>query len=288
MVLALSSSFWGLSWIPLQYFEQHGVAGTAIIFITHLVLLVLVTPFGWRQALRREQRLSVLGIALAGGMGIFTFTYAFIYGDVVRVMVLFYLLPIWGVLGGRVFLKEPLDLIRWCGVVIAVIGAFLILGGMRILEAPPSWIDALALLSGFCFAMNNILFRGITGLPLPSKLWVMFIGVIVLTGSVLLLGLEPGPKVADGATWLWLFLYAAIALLLANLGSQWAIERMEAGKSSIIITMQLVAAVGSATLVGGDVLTVSEWLGCAMVISAAVLEASRERPISNRSLVPQN
>lgn len=275
IVLTITSTFWGISWIPLSFFEANGVHGTVIIFITHVILACIFFPKGFKYSYFIHHRLSVLGIALAGGMGIFSFTYAYIYGDVVRVMVLFYLLPIWGVVGGRIFLNEVLDVWRWIGVVLAIMGAFLILGGIEIFDSPPTWIDGLALLSGFSFAMNNILFRGVKHMTLPSKLWVMFVGVSIITGLGLFWGGGHGITAISETIWFWLVLYALSALLLANYGSQWAIERMEASKSSIIITSQLVAAVLSATLLGNDRLLLTEWLGCFFVVAASLLEAFR-------------
>ncbi len=283
IVLTITSTFWGLSWIPLSFFESNGVHGTVIIFVTHLILACIFFPKGFKYSYFFHHRLSILGIALAGGMGIFSFTYAYIYGDVVRVMVLFYLLPIWGVLGGRIFLNEVLDRWRWAGVFLAIVGAVLILGGVAIFDSPPTWIDVLALLSGFSFAMNNIMFRGVKHMALPSKLWVMFVGVSIITGLGLLLNGGQGASEVSASIWLWLVAYALSALLLANYGSQWAIERMEASKSSIIITFQLVAAVLSATFLGNDTLVLTEWLGCIFVVTASLIEAFREPPTQHVS-----
>ncbi len=276
LTLITTCTFWGLSWIPLKYFSGVGIEGLSLLFVTHSVLALIILPFIFPFPQLSGRVAYIGGIALAGGMGIFSFTYALMYGDVVRVMVLFYLLPIWGVIGGRVFLKERIGLRRGCGVVIALSGAFLILGGNKILSSPPSWIDALALLSGFSFAMNNILFRGVGQLRLPVKLFSMFVGCALLTGVLIAVGLESIPTSIAPIHWFFLLLYTFTWLLFANFGSQWAVERMEAGRSSIIIIVQLVAAVLSATLVGGEHLDLWEWMGCFMVMGAALLEAKQE------------
>ncbi len=259
--------------MPLKKFSELGLQGISLIFITHAILSLIIFPHLLIKHQIPKFSWPVFGIALAGGLGIFSFTYALMYGDVVRVMVLFYLLPIWGVIGGRIFLREYLGLQRWAGVVIALIGAYLILGGHQIFDSPPTWIDGLALLSGMSFAANNILFRGGLHLALPSKLFAMFVGCSTISGVFLLSGLEAVPFSVGASSWLWLLLYTFTWLLFANIGSQWAIERMEAGRSSIIIIVQLVAAVLSATFIGGESLSLFEWLGCLMVLSAAVLEA---------------
>ncbi len=276
LILMTTCTFWGLSWMPLKYFSGVGIEGLSLLFVTHSVLALIVFPFIFPFPTLSGRVAYIFGIALAGGMGIFSFTYALMYGDVVRVMVLFYLLPIWGVIGGRVFLKERIGIRRGCGVVIALSGAFLILGGSKILSSPPSWIDALALLSGFSFAMNNILFRGVGELRLPMKLFAMFVGCALLTGVLLVVGLESIPRAIAPMHWFFLLIYTLTWLLFANFGSQWAVERMEAGRSSIIIIVQLVAAVLSATLLGGEYLDLWEWMGCFMVIGAALLEAKQE------------
>ena len=95
---------------------------------------MVVFPFCFTFFRSGKKLTPLFLVALAGGGGIFCFTYALIYGDVVKVMVLFYLLPVWGVLGGYAFLHEKIDGVRKVGVVVAVIGAYLILGGNAVFE----------------------------------------------------------------------------------------------------------------------------------------------------------
>jgi len=285
-VLMISSFFWGLTWMPLKYFQSKGLEGVSLIFMSHFVLFLVVLPFSLRCRARSEEpSLSVIdfiAISIAGGGAIFCFAYALMYGNVVRVMVLFYLLPIWGVVGGCLFLNERLDTVRVFSVIAGIVGAFLILGGLEIFAAPPSWVDLLALLSGFGFAANNILFRRISAVPLPHKLTTMFFGCSVLTAAIIVLGFEALPSDLTLGTWWNLAAYTLVWLLLANIGSQWAVVRLEAGRSSIIIIVQLVVAVLSATLVGQERLSALEWFGCSLVVIAATLEASRSPDVKRR------
>ncbi len=277
-VLALlgASVLWGLSWLPLKGLHTAGLDAVSITAGAYGLLALLLTPLLLRQrAAWRGGGHYLLLIAILGGAAILAFTTAMVYGEVVRAMVLFYLLPVWGVLGGKFFLRERVDVWRWLGVGLALIGAFLILGGVRVLDAPPSWIDLVALLSGLFFAMNNLVFRAAQQVPVTSKLTAMFYGCALLALVLLITGVQSWPTQATLSSWLWLAGYAVCWLLAANFGSQWGVTHLEAGRASIIIIMELVTAVASATLIGGEFLAGTELVGGLLILAAALIEALR-------------
>lgn len=276
LVLILACVLWGLSWIPLKYLSQSGIEGLLLIFVCYLTMFVMVIPFMMRNlnALRGHM-LPMLGIFVIGGLANLCFNYALIHGEVVRVMVLFYLLPVWGVLGGRFILKEYTDKWRWGGVVLAIVGAFILLGGNKILAQPPQWIDLIALLSGFFLAGSNMLFRAVEAVPLSLKLNALFMGCFTIAGAMLLLGVDAP---SGDTTWWGLSLcvaYAVLWLFWANAGSQWAVTQMPAGRSSILIITELIAAVVSAILIGGEQVTLGVLVGGALVLSATAIEVFR-------------
>ena len=51
---------------------------------------------------------------------------------------------------------------------------------------------------------------------------------------------------------------------------------MEAGRSSIIMIMELVAAVVSALIISGENLAGWEWVGCGMILTATLMESIKE------------
>ncbi|MBO1923757.1 MULTISPECIES: DMT family transporter [Thiomicrorhabdus] len=268
-----ASILWGLTWLPLKFLHEQGFNGIAITFLVYVIMFAVTLPTIWR--FRKQiagNGLALLGILLLGGGAQLAFNTSMIFGDVIRVMVLFYLVPLWGVLGGRLFLSERITPFRWLGMGFSIIGAFFVVGGMNAFYAPPSWIDGLALLSGFLFAMNNIVFRASPKIPIMLKLNVMFLGAAGLSAVVLSqMGDEVIPQVSTG-TWGILLAFAIFWMLLANLGTQWAVTQMEAGKSSIILILELVTAVVSASLILGETMSGLEMLGGALILIAALLE----------------
>ncbi|WP_373032066.1 DMT family transporter [Sulfurovum sp.] len=278
IVLLGASVLWGLSWLPLKSINTMGIDGISLIFVVYGILALTLSPLLLKQfIIWKEHKKVMLLIAIFGGGANLAFTYALINGEVIRVMVLFYLLPVWGVAGGRIFLKEDIDRWRYMGVFLAISGAFLILGGFEVLNAPPSWIDLIALASGFFFAMNNILFRASQSVPVAAKLGVMFLGCFSLAGILLMGGVEQFPQDVNGNTWLMLVSYALLWLLVANIGSQWSVTHMEAGRSSIIIILELITAVVSATLITGETMFPIEYMGGALIVAAAFIEAIRTK-----------
>ena len=278
IVLLGASILWGLTWLPLKSINGMGVDGVALTFLAYGVLALSLTPLLLHQfSLWRQHKKAVFLIALIGGGANLAFTYALINGEVIRVMVLFYLLPVWGVLGGKFFLKEEIDGWRWLGVFLAIVGAFFILGGFKAFDTPPSWIDLIALISGLFFAMNSLLFRAAQAVPVGSKMTVMFYGCFAIAGVLLAAGVEQLPYDITGDAWLALLLYALFWLLVANIGTLWGVTHMEAGRSSIIIIMELITAVVSATLIAGESMVAIEYFGGALIVTAALIEALRTK-----------
>mgnify|MGYP000520690737 CR=1 FL=1 len=221
IVLFGASILWGLTWLPLKHINSLGIDGVTLTFLVYGLLAVALTPLLLRQlSIWKMHTKAMVLILLLGGGANLAFTYALVNGEVIRVMVLFYLLPVWGVLGGKFFLKETIDRWRWLGASLAVFGAFFILGGFDALDAPPSWIDLIALLSGLFFAMNNLVFRAAQAVPVGSKITVMFYGCFALAGLLLAGGAEQLPQDISGDAWLALGLYSLFWLLIANFGYQ--------------------------------------------------------------------
>jgi len=275
MVLMLSSVLWGLLWLPNKYVHAAGVDGLQMIAIAYGGISALLLPWLIQQRAQWRGDLPGMGaIVLVGGAASVTFNAALIYGDVVRAMVLFYLLPVWGVLGGRIFLGEHVDWRRALSVVLALLGAFLMLGASLDLFSEFSGADLIALASGFFYAMSNILFRGTTTLPFVSKIAAMSMGGALIALLILMRGTATAAPLSVNGIAMSLGLGLSF-LLLAMLGSQWAVTRMDAGRSSVIMVLELVTAVVSAAALGESVLHAREVAGVVMVLLAALLESWR-------------
>jgi drug/metabolite transporter (DMT)-like permease len=267
---------WGIAWMPLKKLSASGFSGTALVLISSLVAASLLLP---RLLVEREQWRGqgrwLLGIALFGGYSHLAFTTATMYGDIVRVMVLFYLLPAWGVLGGRVFLGERLDAARVAAVMLALAGAWLVLGGGSAWRGRIHWTDVVAVTCGMAFAGNNLLFRACQEIPVASKTAFMLLGAAALSVPFLVLLGEPRWPIASAAGWAGVLGYGVVWLCLANLATQFGVTHMEAGRASIIILVELVVAVVTAVALGSEQMSSTELAGGLCILAAAVIEGRR-------------
>ena len=277
LALIASSVLWGLIWLPLKWFGQSGINSLALLMVAYGALSVVCLPLLYRSSLIWRSHTGVmLLVFVMGGYANIAFNTSMMYGDVVRCMVLFYTLPVWSLLGGYVFLKEPITAWRACAAVLAITGAWLILGGMKAFETAPGWMDILALSSGFAYAMNNLCFRASPHIPVAPKIATMFLSACLFSIVLLFVGLDQLPHDLPLSIWGMAAAFGLVWILFANMGTQWGVTHIEAGRAAIIIVLELVVAVITATIWGDAHLLPVEWTGAALILIAAFMEVRDE------------
>jgi len=290
-VLLFSASMWGLSSLPLKAFAEYGLSGPLLACVAFGFAGVLGLPLLLREYSQWRHSLPMLVLlALVGGWGNTAYVTALVQGDVVRVMLLFYLLPAWSVLGGRVFLGERISLRRGSAVALALTGAFLVVGGFAAFDAPLTLADLMAVTAGLAFAGNNIIARHAQGIPTASKTVVVFLGcaVLALPLTLMVSGRDAAGLLLDltPAVLGWLVAYSIGWLALVTATWQWSVSRMEAGRAGVISIAELVVALLAATLVGGETMTVLECVGAVVIALAAILEATDSAVASQPVTLP--
>jgi len=278
LALIASSTLWGAIWLPLKFFGDAGFSSVALLFVAYGSLTLIGLPLLMRHARQwRRPEWSVIALVfLFGGYANVAFNTSMMYGNVVRSMALFYTLPVWALLGAYFFLGEAVTRWRALAALFAVVGAWLILGGVNIFVSPPGWMDFLALTSGFAYAMNNLCFRATPSLAIAPKIATMFFSGAFFTALLLFCGVESLPQHAPLSLWLLAGAFGLCWILLANVGTQWGVTHMEAGRAAVIIVLELVIAVITSFFWGDTHLSIIEWCGAALILVAALMEARGE------------
>jgi len=274
LVLLFSSSLWGLSWWPLKQFVEVGLAGPMLSMLVYGPVGLALFYFLWRERVAwRSQTGLLIALAVVGGWANTSFVNALMQGDVVRVMFLFYLSPVWSVLGGWLFLGERVNARRKLAVAVAVAGLWLVLGGAQAFQSSLSVADVLALTAGLAFAGNNVIARAGQEIPIRSKTAAVFMGCGVLSffwvwgeGATI-----PNISLPQSMA---LLAYGFGWLLLATATWQFGVTHMESGRAGVVMLAELLVAVLTATWWGGEQLSAVEWVGGALIACAALIEAT--------------
>ena len=278
LVLVFATLLWGTSWIPLRAFAEAGISGMPMVFASYGLIALLAVPLlWWQRRAWRSQAWGLLAIVIFGGWANTALISSLSLGhDIVRLMLLFYLAPIWAVLGGWLLLREQVTALRLAALALAMLGIALTLGiGLDTLK-PFQGVDWLALSAGFAFAMNNLATRAAHRIPLFSKTFAAFIGSVVFAGAACLI-LDQGLPTLPPVTWALVALFS-VGWLLATLSAQYGVTHLEASRAAVIIVFELIAAVLSAAWLGDVPLGPREYLGAGLVCVAAVLAAWPDQP----------
>jgi drug/metabolite transporter (DMT)-like permease len=276
LALLINALVWGCSWWPfrqLQAVGLHPLWATVLIYTASVGVIIAARPRALGQLLRTPELWWLL---VAAGTTNAAFNWAVVIGDVVRVILLFYLMPLWTVLLARLLLHEPLTRAAALRVLVSLAGAAIVLwpdgeGGLPLPRSLPDW---LGVLGGFSFALNNVLLRRAAHRPEEGRAVAMFGGGVVVAG-VLATALAAGgtlpwpPAPAPG--WVLGALALALLFLVGNLALQFAAARLPANVTSVVMLTEVVFASASAVALGGGVLTPRLLVGGGLIVLSALL-----------------
>lgn len=277
LALVFNALVWGMSWWPFRRLAGDGVHplwSTAIVYAASLVVFLAWQP----RALKPFARQPLLwALALASGLTNVGFNWAVTVGDVVRVVLLFYLMPAWSVLLAWAVLGEKPSAAGLARVVLALFGVFTVLdtAGAGI-PWPRTLPDLLALTGGFCFALTNVLLRRLAYEPAASRSLAMFGGGTVLGAGVALVGVAQGAVAALPALqagWVVVAAGLALAFLASNLALQYGAARLKAHTTALVMLSEVVFASLSSVALGAASLGPRTLAGGGLIVLAAAWSA---------------
>ncbi|AVS92707.1 EamA family transporter [Paracidovorax avenae] len=284
LALLFNAFVWGLAWWPFRQMHAaglHPLWATALMYCGVLLALLAVRPGLWAQV-RAHPQLWLL--ALSSGLNNVAFNWAVTVGDVVRVILLFYLMPAWAVLLAWKVLGERPTAGAIARLALAFAGVVLVIwpGGAsaQALLHGLSMADGLALLGGFMFALTNVTLRRLHAVPGQARMFSMFGGCMLMALVVGTIGLHAGvvePFPAPNATWIATAALLAGMLLLGNWALQFGASRLAAGTTAIVMLSEVVFASVSSVLLSAATLQPRTLLGGGMIVLAALLASLQRR-----------
>jgi drug/metabolite transporter (DMT)-like permease len=266
----------GLIWYPYRLLRAAGVDGIAATTLTYAFALLLGLVFFRRSLPGFAPSWMLAWLALAAGTCNLGYVLATLNGEVMRVLLLFYLAPLWTVAFSRLLLGERLSRIGFLVVALSLAGAAAMLWQPSVgLPLPQDGADWLGLGAGLSFALFNVLSRRAAAVSIEIKSLAAFAGVVTL-GALLSLS-EGSSRPLPAAPSAWLLVGAiGIVLLLVNLFVQYGLQRVAANRAIVIMLAEVGFAGVSSWWLAGEAMDWREWTGGAMILAASLFSAKME------------
>ena len=277
LALVLNAFVWGVSWWPfrqLQSLGLHPLWATALVYLVSMALLLALRPRAWQDF--ANQPLLWLLMAAAGMTNV-GFNWAVTVGDVVRVVLLFYMMPAWTVVLAWPLLGEKPSAASLLRLALAMAGVVIVLKTPQTpWPVPQSLPDWLALMGGFSFALTNILLRKLHRVDAAPRILAMFAGGAGLAVAAGLIGSAAGQVPAlPVPQWDWapMGLMLSLGFLASNVALQYGASRMSAHAAALIMLSEVVFASWSSVALGAAQMNTRTWIGGLLILAAAVWSA---------------
>jgi drug/metabolite transporter (DMT)-like permease len=264
---------WGLIWYPYRMLQEAGISGS----LATLITFVLAMLFGaaWLPRLRRE--LPSIGgwgalLVCSAGAANFGYVLAMLHGDVMRVLLLFYLAPLWTVLLSYLILKEKLNRYGYLIIALSVGGAVVMLWRPEQgLPLPQNFSEWLGLAAGAFFALSNVVSRRAAHMSIEAKSLSVWLGTAVL--ALPLLWFQGGAleqlahiEVEQGAV---LFILGLV-MCAVSYAVQYGVTHLPSNRAMLLFLFELVIAAVSSYFLAGEAMQLRDWLGAALIVSASL------------------
>jgi drug/metabolite transporter (DMT)-like permease len=265
---------WGIVWYPYRVLDEWGVSGTVAILASYAAGLVAALWISRRElgALTPPGPMLVL-IALSAGWANLAYVLGALKGQVMQVLLLFYLAPLWTVLLARLLLSERPGYLGMLVILLSLTGAALMLWqpGLHF-PWPRTAAEWFGLSSGMTFALSNVLIRKARHHSIRVKSTAVCAGVVLIA---LLAVLVQGDccRSALNAGWSAAALLIAIGLiaLAANLAVQHGLNVVSANQAIVILLSELVVGAVASYVLAGEVMHWNQWAGGAIIMLATLL-----------------
>lgn len=265
---------WGLMWYPFRALQNMGVGGelsTLLSYSMAMILgLLLLGPI-WRE-LRIAGWLSIALMASAGWTNL-GYVLAMLDGEVMRVLLLFYLAPLWTVFFSYWLLGEKLNHYGYAIIALSLGGAFVMLWDTQHgLPLPQNQAEWIGLSAGISFALLNVMVRRTQHLSVNFKVASVWLGTILFTTVLLLFQGNVMAQLQSITPDAWWFLWlVGLVLCAVSFAVQYGLTYLPANQAIVLFLSELVFAAISSYLLAGEEMELREVIGAVLIVSASLL-----------------
>lgn len=281
-VVAGSAALWGLFWVPLRAFESSGLDAAWTTISQFVAPLLVLAPFAFIRLLRGKPigiRQFESGLLIGAAFALYC--YSLLLTEVVRALILFYVMPSWGTLLECLFLGRRFTVWRALALIMGMGGLLTIVGIDHMDSLAFNLGDGLALLSGVVFAFGALKVRTASNVSVFEQLFAFFFFGAIVSLAMLLLPIDSAGGLPERAVVIellpWIALMAVGFLIPVMGGIYWGSGLVDPGRLGILLQLEAVVGIGSAALFADEPFGIREALGAILVIGAGLVEVLGNR-----------
>lgn len=275
--IIFSTLLWGTLWIPLRQLHEAGLSDATATTASFALCLLILLPFGlfrWRRVMAGGSPVVLAGLFMALGFALYA--EGLVRGQVARVLLLFYLAPVWSTLLGRLMLGVPITRLRVLIIILGFAGMLVIFGVEAGVPLPQSLGDWMGLASGLVWSLAMVYVNRTAERPYLDRVFVQF---IFLAPLFYLLTMIPGPRdpvgldagVLLGAA-AWLVAFALLWALPLVWLSVFGASALDPGRVAIFLLFDIVIGLGTSAWLTTETLGPRELIGAALIMAAGLGE----------------
>ena len=281
LTVIVSCLFWGTYWIPLRSIDSVNSGSVWPLFLSFLLLaLILAKPLikSITNIFINKNYFFLAGCFFAA-LGISLYSESLLRGEIAKVVVLFYLCPIWGTIFARFILNHSFTIKRIFSIILGIIGLEIIVGFDKGIILPSTTVEWIAILAGLMWAMSMTLFNlanttsGIEKTSLTAFLipFVYLFLCFIPDGRNLAI---PYSLLSIHPIYIWMILFAIIWLLPSILLTYFSVEVLDPGRINILLAFEVAVGFLSSALLTSEIIGFREYIGAIFVVSACFVDIS--------------
>lgn len=266
---------WGLFWVPLRELQDaglHPLWTTVVYFLIPTLCLLPVLAWRWREVWQGGWSFQIT--VISSGLALTCYSASIVYTEVVRAILLFYLMPVWSTLLARFVLGEAITPLRVLAIGLAVAGMLTIFGLGLSFPVPRNFGDWLGLAAGFFWAVTMVRLRSDEGRSSVDLTVGFFVwSLIISTAAAMMLAPTRVPSVEQTLPVMPLLLIFMVLIVLpGTYASLWAPKFLSPGLASLLLMTEVAVGAISAALLLDEAFGTREAVGVLLIASASVLE----------------
>lgn len=278
LALLYVATFWGGSWWAFRHLHESGMSamGAGIgISIAATVFAGILARAHLRAELARISRPMLLLMAVSSAFSNLGFTWGMVHGEVMRVMLLFYLMPVWTGLMATLIFGERAHWGSWLAIGLGLLGALIMLyDPAKGLPLPANAAEWSGLGAGFASAVLNVQVRHVANMRADVQAFVYGLGAVCI--GLIWLVFETGshvPQAQHVGTALALTMLMGALLLLSYRMYQFGLKHLTSHQAVAIFPFELVVGAVSSAVIAHELMSTRAWIGGALITGASIISS---------------